>query len=83
MAGTMDSQMKDGFGNTVPSGSAGHYGSAKPPFDQPGDGRVFQQKIYDQINNGAPNSGRNTTMDQLGRMGTIADSGYAKSDDSD
>lgn len=83
MASQIDSQMKDGFGNTVPAGSAGVYDRDKPPFDQPGDGRVFKQKIYDDIKNGASDAGRSTTMDQLGRMGTIPDSNYGTVNDND
>lgn len=79
----IDSQMSDGLGKTVPSGSPGTYNADKPPFNQPGDGRVFQQKIYDQVKNGARGATIDSTMDKLGRMGTIPGGGYAKGDGND
>lgn len=79
----IDSQMNNGTPCTVPAGSPGTYNQDKPPFNQPGDGRVFQQKIYDQVKNGASGSTIDSTMDRLGRMGTIPSGGYTKGDGDD
>lgn len=79
----IDSQMSDGLGKTVPSGSPGTYNADKPPFNQPGDGRVFSQKIYDTIKDGAPSTKIDSTMDRLGRMGTVGKTGAAYPSDND
>lgn len=67
----INSTMSEGFGKTVPSGSKGIYNHDKGPFNQPGQGHVFNEKIYDHVQNGARNPGINSTMrDKLGKFGT-------------